>query len=57
MILDDILRKRTIFYEISCCMPGAVKIKMSKFKRKRKKDKSEYRNFEEDTQIITQLAA
>jgi len=27
------------------------------FKRKRKKDKSEYRNFEEDTQIIIQVAA
>jgi len=37
--------------------PRVVKVKMSKFKRKRKKDKSEYRNFEEDTQIITQLAA
>jgi hypothetical protein len=37
--------------------PRVVKVKMSKFKRKRKKDKSEYRNFEEDTQIITQMAA
>ena len=37
--------------------PRVVKVKMSKFKRKRKKNKSEYRNFEEDTQIITQLAA
>ena len=37
--------------------PRVVKVKMSKFKRKRKKDRSEYRNFEEDTQIITQLAA
>lgn len=37
--------------------PRVVKVKMSKFKRKRKKDKSEYRNFEDDTQIITQMAA
>jgi hypothetical protein len=32
--------------------PRVVKVKMSNFKRKRKKDKSEYRNFEEDIQII-----
>ena len=37
--------------------PRVVKVKMSKFKRKCKKDRSEYRNFEEDTRIITQLAA
>jgi len=37
--------------------PRVVKVKMSKFKRKRKKDKSEYRNFEEELQIITQMAA
>jgi len=32
--------------------PRVVKVKMSNFKRKRKKDKSEYRNFERDIQII-----
>ena len=32
--------------------PRVVKVKMSNFKRKRKKDKSEYRNFEEDIQIM-----
>ena len=32
--------------------PRVVKVKMSNFKRKRKKDKSEYRNFEEDILII-----
>jgi len=31
---------------------GVVKVKMSNFKRKRKKDKSEYRNFKEDIQIM-----
>ncbi len=34
------------------CNPRVVKIKMSNFKRKRKKDKSEYRNFEKDMKII-----
>ena len=32
--------------------PRVVKIKMSNFKRKRKSDKSQYRNFEECIQII-----
>jgi hypothetical protein len=32
--------------------PRVVKVKMSNFKRKRKKDKSEYRNFERDIEII-----
>jgi hypothetical protein len=34
-----------------------VKVKMSNFKRKRSGDKSKYRNFEKDIQIITQKAA
>ncbi len=34
-----------------------VKVKMSKYKRKRNGDKSEYRNFEKDVEIITQEAA
>lgn len=34
-----------------------VKVKMSKFKRKRSGDKSIYRNLEEDIEIITQEAA
>lgn len=34
-----------------------VKVKMSKFKRKRSKDKSTYRNFEEDLEIIVLEAA
>ena len=37
--------------------PRVVKVKMSNFKRKRKTDKSEYRNFEEDIIIIYQEAA
>ena len=37
--------------------PRVVKVKMSNFKRKRKKDKSEYRNFERDIEIIYQKAA
>lgn len=32
--------------------PRVVKVKMSNFKRKRKKDKSEYRNFESDIEIM-----
>ena len=36
------------------CNPRVVKIKMSNFKRKRKSDKSQYRNFEECIQIICQ---
>lgn len=32
--------------------PRVVKVKMSNFKRKRETDKSEYRNFEDDTRII-----
>jgi hypothetical protein len=39
------------------CNPRVVKVKMSNFKRKRKNDKSVYRNFEEDIQIIPQEAA
>jgi hypothetical protein len=34
------------------CNPRVVKIKMSNFKRKRKKDKSVFRNFDEEIQII-----
>ncbi len=37
--------------------PRVVKVKMSKFKRRRKGDKTEYRNFEKELEIITQLAA
>jgi hypothetical protein len=37
--------------------PRVVKVKMSKYKRKRSVDKSKYRNFEEDLTIITQKAA
>lgn len=37
--------------------PRVIKIKMSKFKRKRKKDKSEFRNFEQEIKIITEEAA
>ena len=32
--------------------PRVVKVKMSNFKRKRKNDKSEYRNFERDIEIV-----
>jgi len=39
------------------CNPRVVKVKMSNFKRKRMNDKSVYRNFEEDMQIIPQQAA
>ena len=34
------------------CNPGVVKIKMSNFKRKRRNDKSTYRNFEQDITIV-----
>jgi hypothetical protein len=37
--------------------PRVVKVKMSKFKRKRKTDKSEYRDFDTDVQIIFQETA
>lgn len=37
--------------------PRVVKVKMSEFKRKRRKDKSIYRNFEEDIEIIALEAA
>lgn len=37
--------------------PRVVKVKMSKFKRKRKTDKSEYRNFDNDVQILFQETA
>ena len=37
--------------------PRVVKVKMSNFKRKRKTDKSEYRNFEEEISIVYQEAA
>ncbi len=37
--------------------PRVVKVKMSKFKRRRKGDRTEYRNFEKELEIITQLAA
>ena len=39
--------------------PRVIKVKMSKYKRKRKRsaDKSTYRNFEEDLIIITRKAA
>lgn len=39
------------------CNPRVVKVKMSNFNRKRRNDKSVYRNFEEDIQIIPQEAA
>ena len=39
------------------CNPRVVKVKMSNFKRKRINDKSVYRYFEEDLQIIPQQAA
>jgi hypothetical protein len=37
--------------------PRVIKVKMSKYKRKRSADKSTYRNFEEDLIIITRKAA
>jgi hypothetical protein len=37
--------------------PRVVKVKMSKFKRKRKTDKSEYRDFDTEVQIIFQQTA
>jgi hypothetical protein len=37
--------------------PRVVKVKMSKYKRKRSGDKSEYRNFEQEVTIITQREA
>ena len=37
------------------CSPRVVKVKMSNFKRKRKNDKSVYRNFEENIQIIPRV--
>jgi hypothetical protein len=37
--------------------PRVIKVKMSKYKRKRRADKSTYRNFEEDLIIITRKAA
>ena len=39
------------------CNPRVVKVKMSNFRKKRKTDKSTYRNFEEDIQIICMKAA
>jgi hypothetical protein len=36
------------------CNPRVVKVKMSNFRRKRRNDKSVYRNFERDLQIIHQ---
>ncbi len=39
------------------CNPRVVKVKMSNFKRKRKADKSKFRSFEADIQIICQKAA
>ena len=39
------------------CNPRVVKTKMSNFKRKRKKDKSVYRNFENEIKIIYSEAA
>lgn len=37
--------------------PRVVKVKMSKYKRKRNTDKSSYRDFEKDITILTQEAA
>ena len=37
--------------------PRVIKVKMSKYKRKRRADKSTYRNFEEKLTIITQKEA
>jgi hypothetical protein len=37
--------------------PRVVKVKMSKYKRKRSADKSKYRNFEKDIEIIIEQAA
>jgi hypothetical protein len=37
--------------------PRVIKVKMSKYKRKRSADKSTYRNFEEELTIITQRKA
>lgn len=37
--------------------PRVVKVKMSNFKRRRKGDKTEYRNFEKELKIIPLLAA
>jgi len=37
--------------------PRVVKVKMSKYKRKRSKDKSKYRNFENDIEIIPEELA
>lgn len=37
--------------------PRVIKVKMSKYKRKRRRDKSEYRNFEQELTIITQRKA
>jgi hypothetical protein len=39
------------------CNPRVVKVKMSNFKRKRRNDKSVYRNFEKDLQILHQQTA
>ena len=37
--------------------PRVVKVKMSKYNRKRSKDKSKYKNFENDIKIIPEEAA